>query len=134
MEWYDSYSIGVKEVDDQHKELVAMITKLQSSLSSGGSSVEIIEALKFLVNYTKLHFATEEDVMRRIGYDEFENHQNIHKRLVGQVGEILINLKKGKSVDIYEMIDFLTNWLINHIRDEDQKIGVAMADIEVYKG
>ena len=40
-----------------------------------------------------------------------------------EVKDILINLKKGKAVNPYELIDFLTDWLINHIRNEDRKIG-----------
>lgn len=134
MEWYESYSIGVKEIDDQHKQLVGMISKLQASLPAGVSPVQIAETLKFLVEYTKFHFSAEEDLMRRIGFDELENHKKLHKRLIAQVYEILVNLKKGKSVDTYELIDFLTNWLINHIRNEDKKIGKAMENTEVYEG
>ncbi|MEN8257930.1 MAG: hypothetical protein ABFS09_08725 [Thermodesulfobacteriota bacterium] len=33
---------------------------------------------------------------------------------------------EGKPIHPYGLIDFLTEWLINHIRNEDKKIGGAM--------
>ncbi len=134
MEWYESYSIGVPQIDDQHKELVDMISKLQASLPQGVSAKEIAEALKFIVNYTQYHFKSEEDLMSKIGFAEIEYHKKLHVKLVGQVIDILVNLKKGKIIDTYELIDFLTSWLINHIRNEDKKIGKAMEEVETYKG
>ncbi|MBU0681083.1 MAG: bacteriohemerythrin [Proteobacteria bacterium] len=126
MEWYDDYNIDVELIDSQHQELVKMITRLQDALSSGALNAEIATVLKFLVEYTRKHFKDEEKVMAAIGFAELENHKNLHGRLIEEVKNILLDLKKGKPIHAYELIDFLTNWLMNHIRHEDKKIGRAI--------
>lgn len=130
MEWYDDYNIDVELIDKQHQELVKVVSRLQQSLSSGAINTEIASTLKFLVQYTQQHFHDEEQLMRSIAFSELENHQRLHGKLIAEIKDILIGLKKGKSVDHYDLIDFLTNWLINHIRYEDKKIGRAM---ELYR-
>ncbi|MDD5758956.1 MAG: bacteriohemerythrin [Desulfobulbaceae bacterium] len=127
MEWYDTYSVGVPEIDQQHKELVELVSHLQSKLSNGSVTQELGGALRFLVDYTKRHFADEEKFMASINYAELPHHKELHKKLINDVVLILLDIKKGKAVDPLAFIDFLTDWLINHIRYEDKKIAKSVA-------
>lgn len=127
MEWYDTYSIGVDSIDQQHKELVEMVSLLQSKLSSADVKLELASALRFLVDYTKRHFADEEKFMLLIGHEELPHHKELHKKLINDVVLILMDIKKGKAIDPLAFIDFLTDWLINHIRYEDKKIAKTLA-------
>lgn len=126
MIWYDNYNIGVPQVDKQHRQLAKTITKLQDSLANGRVTPATGEALKFMVDYTKQHFQDEEKLMEEIQFEEISHHKELHRKLVNQVVEILTSLKKGKQIDSFQLIDFLTDWLINHIVHEDKKIGKAM--------
>lgn len=126
MEWHEIYSIGVESIDSQHKQLVHMVSRLQATLAGGDINQEVANALRFLVDYTKRHFADEEKLMAEIDYEELEHHRELHKKLINDVVHILLQIKKGKAIDPYAFIDFLTDWLINHIRYEDKKIGKAM--------
>ena len=130
VEWYDDYSIHVELIDNQHKELVKVVTRLQQSLSSSAANAEIGEALKFLVQYTQQHFKDEEKLMAAINFAEINSHKKKHAKLIDDVKNILLDLKKGKTIHPYELIDYLTEWLIKHIRNEDKRIGRAM---EQYK-
>ena len=123
MEWLDTYCIGVERIDSQHKELVHRISRLQTTLAAGDINQEVGRALRFLVDYTKRHFADEEKIMSAMHYEELERHKGLHKKLINEVVFILTDLKKGKSIDPLAFIDFLMDWLINHIRYEDKKIG-----------
>ena len=127
MEWQDSYCIGVEEIDRQHKELVLMISGLQATLAHGDINKEVGKALRFLVDYTKFHFADEEKFMQSINYEELPHHKELHKKLINEVVLVLVDLKKGKTLDPLAFIDFLVNWLINHVRYEDKKIGKCVA-------
>lgn len=126
MEWYDTYSIGVPEIDQQHKELVEMVSHLQSTLAHGTVTQELGGAMRFLVDYTKRHFADEEKFMESINYAELTHHRELHKKLINDVVFILMDIKKGKAFDPLAFIDFLTGWLINHIRYEDKKIAKSV--------
>ncbi len=130
VDWYDDYNIGVALIDEQHKELTKVVTRLQEALSSGAVNAEIASVLRFLVQYTQQHFSDEEKLMATIAFPELANHKKLHGKLIGDIKNILLDLKKGKAIHPYELIDFLTDWLINHIRQEDKKIGRAMAQFK----
>lgn len=130
MDWYDDYNVNIDIIDGQHQELVKVVTRLQKTLSSDSLNAEIANTLKFLVDYSQQHFHDEEKIMASIAFEELEQHKILHGKLISEVKSILIGLKKGKNVNPYDLIDFLTDWLINHIRYEDKKIGRAM---EQYK-
>lgn len=128
MEWHDSYCIGIESIDRQHKELVYMVSRLQATLVHGDINQEVANALRFLVEYTKHHFADEEEVMRSLNYEELPHHQELHKKLINEVVQVLTDIKRGKSIDPLELVDFLVSWLIHHVSYEDKKIGRSMAD------
>ncbi len=123
MIWYDNYNIGIERIDKQHQQLAKTIRKLQQSLVNGQFCNEAGETLKFIATYTKEHFNDEEALMEEVNYDDLKKHKILHEKLITQVVDILLTLKKGKHIDPYELIDFLTEWLRNHIIHEDKKIG-----------
>ena len=123
MEWYDNYCIGIKSIDEQHEQLFSMVTTLQQSLTSKELTKEIVNTLIFLVKYTKEHFADEEEFMKSLDFPEYDLHKEKHSKLLQEVTEILTSVKKGKAIDPYKLVDFLIDWLMNHIKHEDKKIG-----------
>lgn len=52
-------------------------------------------------------------------------HKELHKKLGAQVVEILLAHKKGHRLDAHELIDFLTDWLIHHIVQDDKRSAKA---------
>lgn len=128
MDWYDRYNVGVDLIDTQHKEWVHRISCLQRALADGGVKHEVGNSLKFLVEYIKYHFDAEEKIMQAIDYGQLEDHKKLHKKLIGDTMSILTDFQKGKAVDTYAFVDFMINWLLDHIRQQDQKIGKALAE------
>ena len=127
MEWYENYNIGVEEIDRQHRQLVAMVDRVQKSLQDQTTNQELGKALRFLVDYTREHFRSEEELMRRVGYPEYEAHKKIHAKLIQEVTDVLLGLKRGKQLNPLELIDFLVDWVIHHVVHDDKKIGNFIA-------
>ena len=123
MEWLNSYNTGITSIDEQHQILCDMVNKLEESLDSGEVFNVIREILHGLVEYVKIHFHDEEKIMSRISYPELERHKKIHKDLVDQVVQILLDIKNGKEINAEELHAFLKKWLLDHILEEDKKIG-----------
>lgn len=123
MEWKQKYCVGVQQIDDQHKSLVDMISRLQESARRDNSITEMRNVIKDIVVYTKFHFAEEEKLMNRIGFPERAYHKDLHDGLIRQVIELLQDLKFGKELSSNDLIEFLIDWLRNHIVKEDIKIG-----------
>jgi len=124
MQWNINFATGIKSIDEEHHEIVKMITKLQDSLDDGLVTHQLGMVLKDLVNYTKYHFSSEENFMSQIHFPGLEIHIKFHKELTENIIKILLNLKEGKTITSIDLIEFLKNWLTNHIINEDKKIGI----------
>lgn len=117
--WSESLSVGITEIDAQHKELVEQVNLLHEAMRAGKGQQEILAILGNLVTYTKVHFAAEENLMRRIGYGEYAGHKAKHEALTQQVLQYQAQASAstvGLSVQVNQ---FLKDWLINHIQGDD---------------
>ncbi len=121
VEWKDEYSVGLDSIDLQHKKLLSLINQLQTAVDySTGQEFER-EALDELVNYTKTHFAFEEGLMKDNGYPDYEPHKAQHEKMVKHVEEVLSEYEKDRDTAMSNAVNFLKDWLINHINGTDQK-------------
>lgn len=121
IKWDDKYSVKNEKIDNQHKKLVALINKLNAAMLLGQSKNIIEEIIAELADYTVTHFTDEEKHMESIGYSDLENHKKIHKNFVNQVLKVQNDIKSGKSTVSIELIDFLKQWLVEHIMETDKK-------------
>ena len=121
------FDTGIPEVDDQHKKLVGMINQLESAGALGSDAVdhEMGLVLKKLVDYTQYHFESEERVMEEILFVERKEHSVKHKDLIKRITIFLLKLKEKGEISLDELMNFLRDWLVDHIMYEDSKIGVA---------
>jgi hemerythrin-like metal-binding protein len=117
--WTDKISVGVKTFDEEHKELINYINKLGHALEIRSTQKTMEEILTGLVNYTMIHFSHEEEAMVKHKYPDYTQHKKEHNNLTSQVGDFYERLKAGKSSFSLELMDFLSNWLINHIQKTD---------------
>jgi hemerythrin-like metal-binding protein len=129
IQWQTVFETKVPSIDMQHKRLVAMINQLEDAVDSGKGAVneEIGSVLVQLVEYTQYHFSEEENIQREIGFSEAVRHAEYHRMFVEEIKETLMRLKDGGSINVYELMNFLRDWLLNHILTEDRKIGIEYA-------
>jgi hemerythrin len=123
IDWTDNLSVNIKAIDEEHKKLISMINELHSSMGSGKGKETIGKVLTGLVNYTKTHFATEERLMEKHAYPGYLSHKGQHDTLTQQVVEIAAKFHEGKTVVTVEVMNFLKDWLANHIQSTDKKYG-----------
>ena len=81
----------------------------------------IIKNLSKLIEYTVSHFATEEALFDKHNYPEKDAHKEIHKKLVAQVVEFQKQFESGEKDISLELMEFLKDWLIKHIKGTDKK-------------
>lgn len=129
MEWSSDFSIGVDDIDAQHRQLVGLAAKFKDAISDRRSDElpgEMGRILIFLVNYTNYHFEAEEALMEEVAFPELDRHRILHRNLVEQIRDILTRLKTSKSYKPIEFYYFLTRWLTEHILEEDAKIALSV--------
>ena len=122
--WSPAYSIGLREIDLQHKSLVQAVNAMHDAFNSPEGARELGWMLDFLVHYTVDHFQAEEALMAASAFPRRDEHTRLHGELLGQVGDFLGRYQSGQE-DISEgLLDFLRQWLVVHIGEEDRRLGV----------
>jgi hemerythrin len=123
MVWDDSLSVGVAEVDRQHKTLIDLLNALHDGKNQGRGSDVLGGALAKLATYTVEHFAYEEKVLTQHGYPELPGHIESHEKLKARVVEFKTAFDEGRSSLGVELFMFLRSWLNGHIRGSDRAYG-----------
>jgi len=121
MEWNDDFVIGIREIDSQHKKLVGLVNDLNSAMKSGRGSQKLGQIFEELKEYTVHHFATEEALFEEHHYPGMIAHVAKHKKLVNTVLELEAQFKNGKAALTNDVMEFLKDWLVNHIQGDDRK-------------
>lgn len=126
--WDDSLSLGVENIDNDHKQLFAILHHVLKLLATGEQDRREFacrEALDFLEKYTRRHFAREEAFQRELGYAGYEMHKALHDNLCRvTLPDMNRELEeKNFSQDAVErFVGIFTGWLMWHVMIEDQAI------------
>jgi methyl-accepting chemotaxis protein len=121
IEWGPRYKIGLNEIDDQHKVLVDLINEVYSNYGKSGNKKQTAQVLDKLVDYTIYHFGNEEKYFKEISYSDTPNHVAQHEKFVEKIKNIAKDFKNGDTTISLDLVDFLKDWLINHILKTDKK-------------
>jgi hemerythrin len=131
LSWHDEYSVNIQRIDAQHRRLFATANRLLDAVEGNRGREETAAALEFLIGYTRYHFAEEEVLLQRYGYENFDDHAGRHVRLLSQVGELEARMRTD-AVDAVELLEFLRGWIVNHILIEDRKYAAVLNAAGVY--
>ncbi|MBX3020130.1 MAG: hemerythrin family protein [Bdellovibrionales bacterium] len=126
IEWSDEvYGLGIKRIDDQHKQLLNLINAL-SQIGQSDKPVDpefVKKVVNTLVDYTKNHFADEEKLLKRLHYPDYPNHSLAHRRFISQVEEFRDAFQNSPDSKVLtnKIATFLSDWLTRHILVEDKE-------------
>lgn len=119
--WSDKYSMNIKEIDEQHKNLVKMINELHDAMLNARSKEVALGIINNMAEYTQYHFSTEEKYMVQYKYPDYVAHKKEHDRFIQQVGNFKKDYEGGKAGLSFELLNFLKDWLVGHIQESDRK-------------
>ena len=119
-EWLESYSVGVSELDDDHKVMVSLVNDLVILVNGGETDRGMGDILERLMDYTVFHFGREERLFEETNYPESDTHRRSHDRFVRRLVEFHMNHRK-KTLKASDLATFLMDWLITHIQHEDKR-------------
>jgi hemerythrin len=121
IEWKDEFSVGISSIDEQHKSLIELLNKLVSQLGRPIDRKVTEEAVNKLLDYTVFHFSTEEYMMRKVEFPEYEAHKAEHEMLVKKATEFFKDFVYQKADLTEDIVIFLRDWVFNHILKTDMK-------------
>jgi len=122
VKWSDTFSCGVKLIDDQHKELINIVNEMFMHVTGPQQNeLEYLTVIiKKLVKYVKLHFATEEKIMKATKYSNYTEHKKAHDSFIVFVIETINEFSSGKRKSLYFFTRFLKDWIFSHIAVMDK--------------
>ena len=120
--WRDEFTIGLPDVDYEHRELIAMINALHESLGPGSDMPRIVAGLGEIHARIAAHFALEEREMRELGYIHLAEHKEDHERLLDDILEIIDSVESPRDYDRGALGDRLSAWFTVHFRTHDARL------------
>lgn len=129
IQWRDQMNVGIPEVDEDHRHLVAIINDFEGAARRGAGQVDegnMRSILRRLQLYAREHFAREEAMQSRAGYDGLAENKAQHALLLRALTDFIALYMEGKlgasAVATEKMTAFLNRWLVDHILKTDLKM------------
>lgn len=125
--WSEVYLVGVESVDRQHRALVETVGRVQLEIASQASLAELKHSFDELYAITEEHFRHEEYLFTGTRFHRARHHRREHDHLLLILDRFCDGLDGRRLTAQPEAhIQFLRDWLIDHIRNEDYMMGVHL--------
>lgn len=132
MQWTEAMSVGLPELDDDHRILIAVINRLAADTGEGAAADVVGRSLVTLTRYAEYHFEREQRVMEACGFPELDSHIEEHREFVGWVREAerrYDTTPADTAAELHgEVLAFLKNWLNHHILLQDMAYRAYLQD------
>lgn len=113
--------IHIQELELQHEYLFSLMLKLEKSIINNQANEAIAGILEELEKYTQYHFVAENNYAKQFGAQLTDQHQDEHKQFTVMVNEIKQTMDESHLKSSLVMLDFLRNWLREHIKKTDEQ-------------
>ena len=126
--WNAGLSLGIQDIDTQHRKLVDIINQLHDAQLQGRSREVMDKILSALYDYTQQHFSFEEKMLARAGYADLANHQQTHRAFMAKLADLQARHRDPKKpMSSLEVMNFLKDWLVKHIQGVDKRYAAELA-------
>jgi hemerythrin len=116
LQWNNTYETGNRFIDSEHHLLFDIANQVAANAIT--SPERFKEFYLELMQYTHLHFASEEVLMKEIGYQNLLTHQQSHQTIMHEMQNLLTTARSMESI-VHDLEAFMQKWLVNHIVRED---------------
>ncbi len=120
--WDESLSVGVAEIDEQHKRLFELGNAVADTVGSGFDQEAVEAELRALCDYAVEHFSTEEGLMDMDAYPEYDQHLSEHMHCTTRALDFLEAFSEGREVDMGEFLRFVDSWIREHTMRMDMTL------------
>jgi hemerythrin len=132
VKWEDKYSVGIPLIDKQHKELIQLTNELYQGCLAGDDAARdfFFNAIRGAMNYVKVHFSTEEQILENINYPKLAEHKKQHEDFVLKMVEDVKSFQGGRKFVPNNFVRFLRDWILSHIAIADTEYAKYIMDLK----
>jgi hemerythrin len=121
LNWDESWGVKVLRFDDDHKQMLSLINRLDTAVLSGKGSFALQETVTELINHSQDHFSGEEEILEETRFPELASHQLEHQVLLKRLEQFQRQIEMGDFVSWLMFAVFLDKSLMAHTKQTDQK-------------
>jgi hemerythrin len=125
--WKNKYSVGVGDLDNQHRAIMDRLDELHEEMLNGKVNEAVAPLISGLVSLAGEHFATEERLMESTKFPGLADHRAKHQRLSRKVGEFIARHDTGDRAAYCQFMYFVRDWMTKHMEKEDQEYAPWLA-------
>jgi hemerythrin len=119
--WNDTYSVGVAEIDAQHRQYFAILNDLYEAVYGMKPKDVLSRIFDELIEYARVHFATEETYFDRFGYEGTAEHTAEHRKFLEKVTDMRTRYSQDRFELTRNLVEFMEDWLVEHLSTMDKK-------------
>ncbi|MCX6121099.1 MAG: hemerythrin family protein [Ignavibacteriales bacterium] len=120
IKWQDEYSVGVKELDAQHQNLLNIINTLLIGQQDEYNAIKMSEMISSLIHHAYVHFATEERYLAQSNFPDIKTHVLEHVGFIMKTLELSLKVKEGTNDNRLELLRYLKGWYSSHVLGSDR--------------
>ena len=128
LEWIPALAVGNEVLDSQHRQLFALINRLDEVSREGLGRAEVAAVIDELGSYVRDHFGLEERLFAEKDYPAAKEHMAEHLAFVARISGFRAEFSLGKAEVDAKLLDFLKSWLTRHISLTDRKYRPWLGD------
>jgi hemerythrin-like metal-binding protein len=115
LQWPTKYDIGIEAIDDDHRELYAVMRDIHDSIETG--DLAHTKALtEDFIGLAKAHFAREQEMLLRVRFPDVEEHIRHHAAIIAKARELkAIREDKAGKTEAAHLYDELLSVLLDDI-------------------
>lgn len=121
VEWEKVYETGVERIDKQHRRLIEIMDRVAAVVHDTRNDTILPFLYVDLKAYAKYLFHIEEILMTKVNYIDSEQHMAMHQEFTETLEKYMNNEEGDQIENAKKMIDYLQDWLFEHILIEDRR-------------
>lgn len=135
--WNEGMSVGIEAIDNDHKKIIAILSRLIANQNSHQLDSVINQTFTELEQYIVEHFSREEALLAQYNFKDLASHKESHQSFIKKVSALKEHWLANRSSEVRsEITEYLQQWLLKHILHEDQDYVAAIKNaqnIDTYK-
>ncbi|MDP3479883.1 MAG: bacteriohemerythrin [Desulfoprunum sp.] len=117
--WTPDLEVGIKEIDDQHRQLFSLLAAFYTNLQKGAGREIIAKMLEDLMTHAGAHFKLEESFLQ--AHPDLIRHHQLHYDFIKQMGQFERDYLQGDISLAVDIVTFVIDWLHEHIVGIDKQ-------------
>lgn len=119
--WSSDFSVGVREFDRQHRQIIDVINRLLATRDTAPHSEAVSDALDQLTRFANEHFRDEEAFLTARNYSLLEEQRASHRFFRQRTVELCQMALEQKVSTPVQLLAFVRGWWLRHILEADRR-------------